>query len=131
MDKDVRWCVLMNAELRSAIANDQLFLCFQPQFEIETGRIIGAEALVRWRHPERGVLSPRDFIAVAEKTGLIVPLGRWVLREACRQGKEWLDAVGLPVPIAVNASALQFKMAMSLRRMSREFGLLRLSSREP
>ena len=111
MDKDVRWRVLMSAELRVAIASDQLFLCFQPQFEIETGRIVGVEALVRWRHPERGVLLPQDFITVAEKTGLIVPLGRWVLREACRQGKEWLDAGGLPVPIAVNVSALQFRMA--------------------
>ena len=129
MDKDVRWRVLMSAELRAAIASDQLFLCFQPQFEIETGGIIGVEALVRWRHPERGVLSPRDFITVAEQTGLIVPLGRWVLREACRQGKEWLDAGGLPVPIAVNVSALQFKMAHEFEEdVASSSGLLRLSS---
>ncbi len=111
MDRDVRSRVLMSSELRAAIAGDQLFLCFQPQFEIETGRIIGLEALIRWRHPERGILAPQEFITVAEKTGLIVSLGRWVLREACRQGKEWLDAGELTVPIAVNVSALQFKMA--------------------
>jgi diguanylate cyclase (GGDEF)-like protein len=116
MDEDVRSRVLMSSELRQAIASDQLFLCFQPQFEIETSRLIGLEALVRWRHPERGVLAPREFIPVAENTGLIVPLGRWVLREACRQGKAWLDAGGLSVSIAVNVSAWQFKMAHELEQ---------------
>ena len=114
MDQEVRARVSMSSELREAIDSGQLFLCYQPQIEIRSGRIIGLEALVRWRHPERGVLGPGEFIAVAEKTGLIVPLGRWVMREACRQGKKWLDAGAAPVSIAVNVSAWQFKMALEL-----------------
>ena len=114
MDHEVRARVSMSSELREAIDSGQLFLRYQPQIEIRSGRIIGLEALVRWRHPERGVLGPGEFIAVAEKTGLIVALGRWVMREACRQGKEWLDAGAAPISIAVNVSAWQFKMAMEL-----------------
>jgi EAL domain-containing protein (putative c-di-GMP-specific phosphodiesterase class I) len=106
----------MSSELREAIASDQLFLHYQPQIEIETGSIIGLEALVRWHHPERGVVAPGEFIPVAEKTGLIVALGRWVLREACRQGREWLDAGAAPILIAVNVSAWQFKIATELEK---------------
>jgi diguanylate cyclase (GGDEF)-like protein/PAS domain S-box-containing protein len=114
MDRDVRARVSAASELREALRVGQLFLLYQPQIEIITGRIIGLEALVRWHHPERGVVGPDEFIGVAEKTGLIVALGRWVLGEACRQGKEWLDAGAAPISIAVNVSAWQFKMAPAL-----------------
>ena len=81
-----------------------------------TGRITGVEALVRWRHPQRGIIPPDKFIPAAEKNGLIVPLGHWVLHEACRQAKAWADAgAALPV-MAVNLSALQFKAPLELER---------------
>jgi diguanylate cyclase (GGDEF)-like protein/PAS domain S-box-containing protein len=96
-------------ELRAAIRDGQLCLHFQPQVDARTGRLVGAEALVRWRHPERGLLMPGQFITVAEETGLIVPLGEWVLREACRQCATWAAAApSAAVPVAVNISAAQF-----------------------
>ncbi|WP_158611830.1 EAL domain-containing protein [Guyparkeria sp. SCN-R1] len=97
----------METRLRRAIEAGELELHYQPQIEIASGRIIGAEALVRWRDGERGLVPPDAFIPVAEQTGMIATLGEWVLREACRQGSEWRDA-GLPVPrLAVNLSARQ------------------------
>jgi EAL domain-containing protein (putative c-di-GMP-specific phosphodiesterase class I) len=107
---------MIEAELRAAITSGQLFLVHQPQVDTETGRIIGVEALVRWRHPTRGVVSPGEFVPVAEKSGLIVLLGRWAMREACRQMKEWLDAGIAPPLIAVNLSTLQFKTPLELQR---------------
>lgn len=106
----------MSAELREAIASGQLFLEYQPQIDAETGQIIGVEALARWRHPRRGVLSPGDFIPVAETTGLIVPIDRWAKREACRQGKAWLDDGIPPIIISVNVSGAQFKRALELEK---------------
>jgi diguanylate cyclase (GGDEF)-like protein len=97
--------------LRHALDHGELLLEFQPIVDIRTGRIASAEALVRWRHPERGLVSPAQFIPVAEETGLIVPLGEWVLRETCVQVRRW-QALGLdPVPVAVNLSARQFRDA--------------------
>ena len=116
MDAEVRARVRLTAELRQAIASEQFFLQYQPQIEIETGRICGVEALVRWRHPERGVLAPGEFISAAEKTGLIMALDRWVMREACRQGKAWLDAGIPPVVIAVNVSGGRFRRASELEQ---------------
>lgn len=99
---------LANA-LRFAIDRQQLELYYQPQVSVDDGRIIGAEALIRWQHPELGLVSPLEFIAAAENTGQIAKLGEWVLRHAVRQMKTWLDT-GLPVPIiAVNISAIQFR----------------------
>lgn len=100
--------LLLEADLRRAIERNELILHFQPQIESATGRPYGCEALVRWLHPQRGLLPPDQFIALAEETGLIAPLGEWVLREACRQQVRW-RAAGLPdLIVAVNISALQF-----------------------
>lgn len=95
--------------LKLALERDELFLMYQPQVDIRTGEISGVEALLRWRHPQLGLVPPNDFIGVAESSGLIVPIGEWVLRTACSQARKWLDA-GLPqVPVAVNVSAIQFR----------------------
>ncbi|QEL64215.1 diguanylate cyclase/phosphodiesterase with PAS/PAC sensor [Oryzomicrobium terrae] len=97
--------------LRQAIARNELFLHYQPQFDLQTGELTGCEALVRWQHPELGLIPPSRFIPVAEDSGLILPLGHWVLREACRQAKAWQDAGLRPIPVAVNLSAVQFRQA--------------------
>lgn len=96
-------------DLRRGISGNELFLEYQPQIDLISGRIVGAEALVRWHHPEHGRMMPAQFISAAEETGVIIPLGRWVLKEACRQNKAWQTA-GLPkITVAVNVSALQFR----------------------
>jgi len=109
MDREIRARVTLLAELRDAISSEQLFLLYQPQVEMATGRLVGLEALVRWRHPRLGVIGPAAFIPEAEDSGLIIALSRWVLQHACRQGKAWLDAGILPATIAVNLSAAEFK----------------------
>jgi diguanylate cyclase (GGDEF)-like protein len=114
MDAEIRTEFMLGAELRDAIALNQLYLVYQPQVDIITGEITGVEALVRWRHPTRGIVSPGLFIPIAEKSGLIVALGRWVMRESCRQMKEWLDAGIAPALIGVNLSARQFKLSYEL-----------------
>jgi len=99
----------LESNLRSALAKEQLFLMYQPQMDIATGRIIGLEALLRWQHPDLGLVPPDKFIRIAENCGLIVPIGEWVLRTACRQARKWQEE-GLPaVSIAVNVSAVQFR----------------------
>jgi EAL domain-containing protein (putative c-di-GMP-specific phosphodiesterase class I) len=89
-------------ELRNGIVRGELRLLYQPVFDLVTGRLHGAEALVRWQHPVRGFVSPGEFIPVAERSGLIVPLGAWVLREACEQLARWRDAYGAGAVAAVN-----------------------------
>jgi len=90
-----------------ALAEEELFLLYQPMFDLRSGSITGAEALLRWRHQSRGVMSPDAFIPFAEETGLIVPIGRWVLRAACAQAAAW-RAAGHPITVSVNLSARQF-----------------------
>ncbi len=99
----------IESELRAAMDAEQFVLHYQPTINLETGAISGAEALMRWRHPSRGLVAPDQFIPAAEASAMIIPMGRWALREACRQAKAWQD-LGLPaIPIAVNVSALQFR----------------------
>ncbi len=94
-------------ELRRAIERKEFFLVYQPQFDMLTQQIISCEALLRWQHPENGVLSPLDFLATAEDTGLIIPLGQWVLQEACKQNKVWQNMGLPPIRVAVNVSSYQ------------------------
>jgi diguanylate cyclase (GGDEF)-like protein/PAS domain S-box-containing protein len=114
MDEDVQTRVTLGAELRAALDADQLFLVYQPQVAIDSGRITGVEALARWRHPTRGIVGPDVFIPIAERIGIIAKLGHWALWEACRQGKAWLDAGIAPIRIGVNVSALQFRAPVGL-----------------
>lgn len=101
----------LETELRRALELEQLELHYQPKVDISTGRVRSAEALIRWRHPTRGLVPPGVFIPLAEETGLIVPIGEWVLRRACRQLRAWIDAGMPPVRVAVNLSAKQFRQA--------------------
>ena len=101
--------IALEAQLRKGIANGELRVHYQAQLDIATGRIIGAEALVRWQDPIRGLISPNRFITMAEETGLIGALGEWVLRETCRQGRQWIDAGLPPLSLAVNISAHQLR----------------------
>jgi diguanylate cyclase (GGDEF)-like protein/PAS domain S-box-containing protein len=112
--------------LRLALPQKELFLVYQPQMDIVSGKIIGLEALLRWQHPELGLVPPDRFIRIAENSGLIVPIGEWVLRTACSQARKWQDE-GLPaVSVAVNVSAIQFRQedfCELIRRVLDETGL--------
>ncbi|MBD0383558.1 putative bifunctional diguanylate cyclase/phosphodiesterase [Paenibacillus sedimenti] len=99
----------METELRQAINADQLMLYYQPRLELSTGNIICLEALVRWNHPIHGIITPNNFIPLAEESGLIVPLGEWVLRQACLQKMKWLEAGIVAYQVAVNISPRQFQ----------------------
>ena len=116
----------LESSLRKAIERGQLEVHYQPQVCIQTGEFVGTEALLRWRHPDFGLISPGEFIPLAEETGLIIPIGEWVLRTACAQQKAWEDA-GLPrVHVAVNLSSLQFtdgRLIETIDQVLRETGL--------
>jgi len=99
----------MDKNLRLAVEMEEFFLEYQPQVEIATGRITGFEALIRWQHPELGLIPPDKFISIAENNGLIVPIGEWVLKTACGQAKKWQDDGLAAVTVAVNVSAVQFR----------------------
>ncbi|HEY9163948.1 MAG TPA: EAL domain-containing protein [Magnetovibrio sp.] len=112
--------------LRAASLNDELRLYFQPKYDIHQGRIVSTEALVRWMHPERGLLSPDLFIPLAEETGLILDIGRWVMFEACRQTRQWIDDHGISLAVAINISARQFAdpfLAEDLARAMKQYTL--------
>ena len=109
----------LEAELKQALANDEFVLFYQPQFDFVKQRVVGMEALIRWNHPQRGMLSPGSFIGLAEESGLIVPIGDWVLAEACRQHRAWQQQ-GMPsLRLAVNISSLQFRQPDFLQRVTR------------
>jgi diguanylate cyclase (GGDEF)-like protein len=98
----------LERELRQALEQEQLELYYQPQISLKSGELVGAEALIRWRHPERGLISPEKFIPVAEASGLIIQIGNWVMNEACRQAQAWCKEGLPPLRIAVNVSSRQF-----------------------
>ncbi len=108
----------LEARLRRALAQDEFVLHYQPQVDSRTGGLIGCEALVRWNDPEQGLISPARFIPLAEETGLIVPLGEWVLRQACTQARAWLDAGLPPLDMAVNLSARQLRQTDLAERVA-------------
>ena len=114
LDAEARERAAISSDLLAALERHELELYYQPQVEIASGRITGLEALLRWNHPERGMISPAVFIPIAEVTGMIVPLGRWVLEQACRQFQRW-NRAGLTLPLlAINFSAAQFKASPNL-----------------
>jgi diguanylate cyclase len=119
--KNANYCInpiVQETFLRNALKSSEFEIHYQPQIEIKTGKIIGAEALIRWNHPERGRVSPGEFIPMAEEMGLIVALGEWVLETACRQTKTWQIAGLPPLRIAVNVSARQFEQKNITERVS-------------
>jgi diguanylate cyclase (GGDEF)-like protein/PAS domain S-box-containing protein len=126
MNAEVVERLTLESSLRLALEKRELFLVYQPQMEIASGRITGLEALLRWQHPELGLVPPDKFIRIAENSGLIVPIGEWVLRTACSQARKWQDE-GLPtVSVAVNVSAVQFRQEgfrKLIDRVLRETGL--------
>ena len=109
MGRAVVQTLRMATDLQHSVENGELLLHYQPKVDTESGRLLGMEALVRWIHPERGMISPAEFIPVAEDSGMIVGIGRWVLREACRQNAAWQRAGLRPLRVAVNLSARQFQ----------------------
>lgn len=126
MNNRIRERLILENDLRLALERNELFLVYQVQVDLRTGAVTGLEALLRWQHPEKGLVPPAEFIGVAEGSGLIIPIGEWVLRTACSQARKWQDA-GLPaVPVAVNVSAIQFRQpafCAMVRRVLEETGL--------
>lgn len=111
--------LVLESALRKAAARDELLLEYQPNFNVLTGELTGVEALVRWRHPQMGVLQPDDFIPLANESGLITEIGTWVLQNACRQAKAWHDAGHTGLTMAVNVSAVQFWQPGLVRTVAR------------
>jgi len=109
MDESARQYIQIESALRSALPSKQLFLVYQPKVDVETGFIVGAEALIRWNHPEFGIVSPDLFISLAEKSGQIVEIGAWVMEEACKQSMEWRASGEKDFKIAVNVSIRQLE----------------------
>jgi EAL domain-containing protein (putative c-di-GMP-specific phosphodiesterase class I) len=109
MDRQAQRKASLEQDLRRAREREEFALHYQPQLDLASGRIVGVEALLRWQHPIRGMVSPAEFIPVAESSRLILPIGEWALAEACRQNKAWQVAGLAPLQMAVNLSALQFR----------------------
>ena len=118
--------IIQETSLRNALKCSEFEVYYQPQVELKTGKIVGAEALLRWNHPERGLVYPDEFIALAEEMGLIIPLGEWVLQTACKQTKLWQESGFFPLRIAVNLSGRQFNqknIAERVKQILKETGL--------
>jgi diguanylate cyclase (GGDEF)-like protein/PAS domain S-box-containing protein len=116
----------IETDLRRGLDRNEFLVCYQPIVSIGPGALSGFEALLRWRHPSRGLMRPADFVEVAEETGLIVSLGHWILREACRQANEWRERFGAALPVSVNFSGRQLMEADAVERVAeilRETGL--------
>ncbi|NKB45121.1 MAG: EAL domain-containing protein [Alphaproteobacteria bacterium] len=109
MDDEIRTRVSLERDLREAIKNEELWLAYQAQVNLETGAVIGAEALLRWNHPKLGFVPPDEFIPVAEASGLILPIGDWIIEEICRQTASWRSAGMAPIQIGINVSGHQFE----------------------
>ncbi len=116
-DADMRQRMRLDHAMRQALASQRFRLHYQPQVELKTGNVVGAEALIRWRDPELGEVSPGQFIPVAEETGFIIAIGDWVLEQAVRQAARWRDD-GFPLPVSVNVSALQFQQVGFIDRVA-------------
>jgi len=119
----------IEAGLHLALVRGEFVLHYQPKIDLATGAITGAEALIRWVHPERGLMLPKDFIPIAEDCGLIVPIGQWVLREACRQARAWIDEGRPPLAVAVNISAVEFRDPRFLEHVRKALRDTRLEAR--
>lgn len=109
LNEDAAAAAQMIEDLRRGIDRGELFLVYQPRIDIATRQVVGAEALLRWRHPRYGVLSPEAFLPLADDSGLLVPIGRWVLAEACAQGRRWIDEGISPLSVVVNVTARQLR----------------------
>jgi diguanylate cyclase (GGDEF)-like protein/PAS domain S-box-containing protein len=120
--------LLMENSLRRALEKEEFVVYYQPQIDLKTQKIVGAEALVRWQHPDLGLVFPTEFIALAEETGLIVPIGEWVIRKVCSQSKKWQDAGHSKVCISVNLSARQFQQRNLVATIS---GILQETGLDP
>ena len=126
VDQRIRQTKVLEKQLATAAADEQLQLMFQPQIDLETGEVRGAEALVRWQHPEHGMISPVEFIPLAERTGAIVAIGEWVLRNACHALRRWLEAGFSRLTISVNVSAIQLHQSdfvYTVQRVVQESGI--------
>jgi len=116
----------LEGSLRRALGREEFLLHYQPKVNLDTGEITGVEALIRWQQPDRGLVLPAQFVPIAEDCGLIIQIGRWVLREACTQARAWQNAGLPPLPIAVNVSAVEFRdrdFVEGVRRILLETGL--------
>jgi diguanylate cyclase (GGDEF)-like protein len=126
MERKLNQRLEMETSLRQALHREEFFLLYQPQFDMRNQQMVGIEALVRWNHPQRGLLTPESFIHLAEETGLIAPLGDWILRQACRQWQQWQKSTKLPLRLAVNLTRRQFQsesLANNIQAIIRETGL--------
>jgi EAL domain-containing protein (putative c-di-GMP-specific phosphodiesterase class I) len=109
LNEDAAAATALVDELRRSLERNELFLVYQPRIDIATRQVVGAEALLRWRHPKYGVLAPDSFLPLADDSGLLVPIGGWVLREACAQARHWIDEGISPLSVVVNVSPRQLR----------------------